>query len=105
MPGLHASQNETLSAGTPASEISIADILRNVNDPNGKLVVDKYKATVLSAESSTSWLEQLKNCDFDVIICNSEIEVKKIRRGSVSVPLAFLINAWYSVNDPGFGSL
>lgn len=38
MPGLHASQKETLSAGTPASEISIADILRNVNDPNGKLV-------------------------------------------------------------------
>lgn len=38
MPGLHASQNETLSAGTPASEIRIADILRNVNDQNGKLV-------------------------------------------------------------------
>ena len=41
----------------------------------------------------------------DSSICNSELEAQKIRRGGVSVPLAFLINAWYSVNDPGFGSL
>lgn len=71
MPGLHASQKETLSTGTPASENSIADILMNVNEPKGKLVVDKYKATALSAESSTSWREQLKDCDFGAIICTS----------------------------------
>ena len=39
MQGLHASQKETLSTGTPASENSIADILMNVNEPKGKLVV------------------------------------------------------------------
>ena len=38
MPRLHASQNETLSVGTPASDIRISDILKIVNDPNGKLV-------------------------------------------------------------------
>ena len=36
--GLHASQNETLSASPPASVIRISDILKIVNDPNGKLV-------------------------------------------------------------------
>ena len=35
----------------------------------------------------------------------SSPEVKKRRQGGVSVLLAFLINAWYSVNDPGFGSV
>ena len=38
MPRLHASQNETLSVGTPASDIRISDILKIVNDPNGKFV-------------------------------------------------------------------
>ena len=35
------------------------------------LFVDKQKATALSAESSTSWLEQLKDYDFDTIIRKS----------------------------------
>lgn len=65
MPGLHASQNETLSAGTPASEISIADILRNVNDPNGKLV--KYLPDSMLNEEQRTAKEKALEKDQDYL--------------------------------------
>ena len=36
----------------------------------------KEKATILETESSTSWLEQLKNYDFDTIIRKTRENVK-----------------------------
>lgn len=41
------------------------------------LYINKKKAENLSAESSTSWLEQLKDFDFDVIIRKSRASVKQ----------------------------
>ena len=40
-PGLHASQNETLSAGTPASEGKISDVVRKVKGWSGKKAKQK----------------------------------------------------------------
>ena len=41
MPAPAASKMNALATGTPASEISIADVLRNVNDPKGKVVKEQ----------------------------------------------------------------
>lgn len=41
------------------------------------LFINKEKATTLAAESSTSWLEQLKGYDFDVIIRQTRSVVKR----------------------------
>ena len=41
------------------------------------LYINKEKATTLSTESSTSWLEQLKNYDFDIIIRKTKANVKE----------------------------
>ena len=41
MPAPAASKMNALATGTPASKISIADVLRNVNDPKGKVVKEQ----------------------------------------------------------------
>lgn len=41
------------------------------------LYINKKKATALSAESTTSWVEQLKNYDFDTIIRKAKAFVKE----------------------------
>lgn len=41
------------------------------------LYINKEKATILETESSTSWLEQLKNYDFDTIIRKTRAKVKE----------------------------
>ena len=41
------------------------------------LYINKEKATILETESSTSWLEQLKNYDFDTIIRKTRANVKE----------------------------
>lgn len=44
---------------------------------NNLLYISKEKATDLSTESGTSWLEQLKNYDFDTIIRKTSAKVKE----------------------------
>lgn len=51
-------------------------VRKNVEADN-ILYVNKKKATVLSTESGTQWLEQLKNYDFDTIIRKARVKVKE----------------------------
>lgn len=44
---------------------------------NSFLYINEEKATALSAESNTSWFEQLKGYDFNTIIRKSRINVKE----------------------------
>ena len=52
------------------------NFIKNNVDADTLLYINKEKATILETESSTSWLEQLKNYDFNVIIRKTRADVK-----------------------------
>lgn len=54
-----------------------ASFIQNNMFANIFLYINKEKATTLSTESSTSWLEQLKDYDFDIILRKIRPNVNK----------------------------
>lgn len=53
------------------------NFIKHSVDRNAFLYINKEKAIALSAESSTQWLEQLKDYDFDIIIRKTNANVNK----------------------------
>ena len=51
------------------------NFIKNNVDADTFLYINKEKATILETESSTSWLEQLKNYDFNIIIRKARANV------------------------------
>ena len=66
MPAPAASKMNALATGTPASEISIADILRNANKPSFKQA-EVFKSLPLEGKvpSANTGRMRWKSCIFD----------------------------------------